>query len=399
MTPRKLLSDSGKKSSAIPFNCLTFYPLKARASKLRIVRLPTPTIRSLAKEAKVSTATVSMALRNDPRITPEVREYVQKLAKKSGYQINPVISRLLSQMRSSQSTARQGILGFLSTSSHSEDASSAFTKTWLAAARQRAEELGFWLDEFALHEKKLSPGRLLEILEARNIRGLMLAGPFLDHSISRDLYDILGRSSVVVVGERTSKPALDCVLNDQFLTTSDAVAKCLASGYRRPGLCVHPDLDAVVENRFSAGFLVSQRQLPADRRIPEHPYQARGEKEFVVWVRRYHPDVILTLHPEIKIWLERMGMPCPQNVGLVHLDRTEELTGWSGMKQDHEHLGAAAVEMLINHLYHNEVGIPPFQRCLFLGSRWVEGRTTLRMASSREAPSKSGGTVKQPIGK
>ena len=114
------------------------------------------TIRSLAKEAKVSTATVSMALRNDPRITPEVREHVQKLAKKTGYQINPVISRLLSQMRSSQSSARQGILGFLSTSSQSEDASSAFTKTWLAAVRQRAEELGFWLDEFALHEKKLS---------------------------------------------------------------------------------------------------------------------------------------------------------------------------------------------------------------------------------------------------
>jgi LacI family transcriptional regulator len=158
-------------------------------------------------------------------------------------------------------------------------------------------------------------------------------------------------------------------------------------------------LDAVVENRFSAGFLVSQRQLPADRRIPEHPYQGRGEKEFVAWVRRHHPDVILTLHPEIKIWLDRIGMPCPQSVGLVHLDRTEELTGWSGMKQDHEHLGAAAVEMLINHLYHNEVGIPPFQRCLFLGSRWVEGRTTLRMASSRKVASKSGGTGKQSIRK
>ncbi len=381
-------------SSAFLFNCLTYCSLKAQGSNLRIGPVSAPTIRSVAKVAKVSTATVSMAMRNDPRITLEVREHVQKLAKKCGYQINPVVSRLLSQMRSNQSAARQGILGFLSTSSHSEDASCAFTKTWLASARQRAEELGFWLDEFALHEKELSPGRLLEILEARNIRGLMLAGPFLDHSIPRDLYDILGRSSVVVVGERTSKPALDCVLNDQFLTTSDAVAKCLASGYRRPGLCIHPDLDGVVENRFSAGFLVSQRQLPADRQIPEHPYQARGEKDFVAWVRRYHPDVILTLHPEIKIWLEKMGTPSPQSIGLVHLDRTKELTGWSGMKQDHEHLGTAAVEMLINHLFHNEVGIPPFQRCLFLGSRWVEGRTTLRLASSREATSKPGGTGK-----
>lgn len=347
------------------------------------MRLPTPTIRSLATEAKVSTATVSMALRNDPRITPDVRERVQSLAKKCGYQVNPVISRLLSQMRSNQSSARQGILGFLATSPHSEDAASAFTKTWLAAARRRAEELGFWLDEFSLHEKKLTPRRLLEVLEARNIRGLLLTGPFLEHAIPRELFDVLDRSSVVVVGERTSRPALDCVLNDQYLNAVEAMKKCLTLGYRRPGLCIHRDVERVVENRFSGGFLVSQSLWPADSRLPEHYYTSGGEKEFVSWVRKYHPDVILTLHPEIKVWLHRMGMACPEAVGLVHLDRTEELSGWSGMRQDHEHLGTAAVEMLVNHLYHNEVGIPSFQRCLFLGSSWVDGKTTRHPAPSR----------------
>lgn len=345
--------------------------------------MPTPTIRSLAKEAKVSTATVSMALRNDPRITAEVRHQVQALARKSGYQINPVVSRLLSQMRSNQTLARQGILGFLATSPRSEDASTAFTKAWLGAARRRAEELGFWLDEFILHENKLPPPRLLEILKARNIRGLIMAGPFIDHFIPRQLYDILDRSSVVIVGERTSHPAMDCVLNDQFLTTLNAVEKCLALGYRRPGLCIHPDIDRVVENRFSAGFLISQKRLSVDSRIPEHLYQVRGEKDFVSWMRKHRPDVILTLHSEIQLWLNRMGMPCPESVGLVHLDRTEELTGWSGLKQDHEHLGTAAVEMLVNHLYHNEVGIPDFQRCLFLGSRWVEGKTTRSSPATR----------------
>jgi DNA-binding LacI/PurR family transcriptional regulator len=205
----------------------------------------------------------------------------------------------------------------------------------------------------------------------------------LEHAIPRELFDVLDRSSVVVVGERTSRPALDCVLNDQYLTAVEAMKKCLTLGYRRPGLCIHRDVERVVENRFSGGFLVSQGLWPADSRLPEHYYESGGEKEFVAWVRKYHPDVILTLHPEIKAWLHQMGMACPETVGLVHLDRTEEMNGWSGMRQDHEHLGTAAVEMLVNHLYHNEVGIPSFQRCLFLGSSWCAGKTTLRPTPNR----------------
>ena len=81
------LSDIEEMSSAFLFNCLTYCSLKAQGSNLRIGPVSAPTIRSVAKVAKVSTATVSMAMRNDPRITLEVREHVQKLAKKFSHAV------------------------------------------------------------------------------------------------------------------------------------------------------------------------------------------------------------------------------------------------------------------------------------------------------------------------
>lgn len=322
-----------------------------------------------------------MALRNDPRISPGVRQRIHALAQRRGYQLNPVVSRLLSQIRSSQASTRQGTLAVLNTSEHAEDSTSAFTRAWLTAARRRADELGFWVDEFFLHEKNLTPERLLDVLEARNIRGLLVTGPFANHRIPAALEPVWRRSSAVVVGERTTEPPLDCVVNNQFLTALMAMDQCFSLGYRRPALCIHPDLDRVVENRFLAGFLVAQRRWPVADRVPEHFYQPTAEKEFSAWFKRHHPDVILTLHPEIRDWLGRLGATVPNTVGLVHLDCAEETGSWSGMRQDHEHLGSAAVEMLVNHIYHHEVGVPSFQKCLLLGSRWIEGKTTLRQTA------------------
>jgi LacI family transcriptional regulator len=43
--------------------------------------------------------TVSLALRNDPRITVETRDRVQALAKRAGYQPDPHVAELMGRLR------------------------------------------------------------------------------------------------------------------------------------------------------------------------------------------------------------------------------------------------------------------------------------------------------------
>ena len=46
---------------------------------------PSPSLGQIAKEAGVSRAAVSMALRNHPRIPPETRERIQEIATRLGW--------------------------------------------------------------------------------------------------------------------------------------------------------------------------------------------------------------------------------------------------------------------------------------------------------------------------
>jgi len=341
------------------------------------------TIRSLAAEAGVSAATVSLALRDHPRISPAVRQRIRDLAAAAGYRTNPAVSRLLSHIRAGSGVAFQGTLGVLHTSSRPGDMSAPSVREWVGAASTRAAELGYKVDTFTLHEANMNPKRLLRILDTRGIAGLLVTGPFGGNRLPRELDAVWQRSSTIVLGERPVDPPLSCALNNQFLTVATSMRHVTALGYRRPGLCVHPYVDGVTEHRFLGGYLAAQSRLPAGDRLPVFAYGSDARRAFVNWFRKHRPDVVLTLHAEIKDWLEQEGVRVPRDVGLLHLDRTNALDGWAGMHQDNEHLGAAAVEMLLSQMYFNVRGTPPFQNCLFLGGRWIAGATLARKAPPR----------------
>ena len=60
------------------------------------------TIAVLAKELGLGKATVSLALRDDPRIRKQTREQVQRHAEKRGYSANPMVAHVMSQLRSAR---------------------------------------------------------------------------------------------------------------------------------------------------------------------------------------------------------------------------------------------------------------------------------------------------------
>src|SRR6202453_1900722 len=74
-----------------------------------------PTIKTLAKMAGVSNATVSLALRNHPRIRPQERARIQRIATEAGYKPNPLVSHLFAQLRLSKTAAYQSTLGLVYT--------------------------------------------------------------------------------------------------------------------------------------------------------------------------------------------------------------------------------------------------------------------------------------------
>jgi len=345
-----------------------------------------PSIRSLAKKAGVSSATVSMALRNHPRIRPEVRARIQQLASREGYTGNPLVATLLTQLRLSKTSAFQSTLGMLYFGETPKFLKESHTfRDWVAGCEMRAKSLGYGLDHFFLNEPGVSPKRLASILEARNIRGLIVIGLFEESVIPKE-FDVLWKHhAATVIGSHPIRPPLSWVSNDQFSTADIAVEELFRLGYRRPALCLNARIDARVENRFSGGFHVALGKLGLVGSIPGFDMEASARKRFESWVKKYRPDVILTIAPEIKGWVESLGMRVPRDIGLVNLDNVLDADGWAGMLQNNQSIGSAAVDVVVGQINRNEMGIPPYQKCVLVNSTWTHGKT-IRAAAARKIP-------------
>jgi hypothetical protein len=146
-------------------------------------------------------------------------------------------------------------------------------------------------------------------------------------------------------------------------------------GYQRPGLVIDPAIEENIDHRFSAGFYAGQSAEDLQNRVPLFNFHSDQRPAFQKWIEKFQPDVVVCTHPEIREWLECLGLHSPRDIGLVHLDLTPELEGWSGMNQNNDSVGAFAVDLVIGQLHRNESGIPEHPKCMMIESHWVEGST------------------------
>ena len=341
-----------------------------------------PTIRTLARVAGVSKTTVSLALRDHPRIRPEVRQHIQQLAAEAGYRPNALVANLLAQLRSSKTSSYQSTLGLLCVAKDPTELETVPTfRSWIAGCRARATEQGYGFNHLWIYEPGIKPARLVEILDARNIRGLAVAGFYEGEAIPREFDPIWRRSAAVALGTRPLWPVIHFVSNDQYVTVFRAVRELAALGYRRLGLCLGSHVDDIVENKFTAGFSAAQKRLSLDDSVPVFDLQPEGKKPFASWCKRYEPEVILTIHTEVKEWVVSLGLNVPDDIGLVQLDKSCETSDWAGMQQNSELIGRSAIDMVIGQIHRNECGLPPVQKSMLIESTWIPG-TTLRQPAA-----------------
>ena len=345
-----------------------------------------PNMSAIARKAGVGKATVSLALRNDPRLKLETRQRIQAVADRMGYRANAVVSHLMAQLRASRNPKYQSTIGILNASTARDSLQKNNTfRGWTHGLRAHCSELGYGTDEFWLHEPGVSPERLRQILQARNIRGVIIAA-MLDHRELPPEFDILWQDlACVVLGIRPERPALHFACNDQFSTAMHTAWELERLGYTRPGLAIEPAIEENIDHRFAAGFYAGRTLEDLKNRIPVFDFHPGAQEAFADWMHKFKPDVIVCNHPEIRDWVGALGLECPRDIGLAHLDLTPELEGWSGMHQNNEAVGAFAVDLVIGQLHHNEVGIPDRPKCMMIESQWVSGHTLRKPPGFQEA--------------
>jgi LacI family transcriptional regulator len=337
------------------------------------------TMSQLAARLGVSKNTISLALRHDPRVSAPTRQRVQRLAEQLGYARNPVVAQLMAELRKTQPAGYQRTFALLN--AHRErDAFRAHhsVPSYVEGCRRRAALNGYRFDEFWLHDPELNGERLERILRTRGIRGAIVVGLFGQNRLPERFATIWKAHACVVTGVRTQSPTLSFSCVDHHELVIEALAEAVKLGYERPALVLEHRVDELVDGRFTAGMWTGQQALPATRRLPAYvdvDAEPPDHPRFTVWFKRHQPDVILTLHSNVKKWVEDLGLRVPRDLGLIHLER-DRLTGdWAGMDQHNDLAAEAAVDMLVSMLHNNELGAPTTPRATLISASWTPGKT------------------------
>jgi len=341
------------------------------------------TMADLAKQAGVDQSTVSLALRNSSRISPQTRDKIHKLAAKLGYRPNPLISALMQNRRKRLEIGGNSVVAWV-TSWPTQDgwiSGGSSYKAFFDGATERLAELGFRPELFWFDKKSLTPTRFSNIILARGITGLIIAPVPSDEP---ELQLDWNKFSSVTLGPSLHSPNLDRVDAAHYEGILTALQNCKDLGYKRIGLAIDHALIERFQKRWLAGYFVHATDPDTDTPLLEvfmEPlHQTDSIQQFYSWFKKSNPDVIITASKQdglrlIELLDKGLGKSVPQDIGVAILNCQTKDDTLSGIFQFPKLLGAEAGEILVRKIMLNEIGLPEHPLTFSLNGVWNPGTT------------------------
>ena len=334
------------------------------------------TLRDLARMAGCSAVTVSLALRNHPRISGKTRLKVQRLAQKHGYTCDPVVSTLMNRLRDSKrnrSVEKLGVLTWWNTpdgeKNHSLGQQSHYGIT------QRARSLGYEVEFFWAREPGMTAKRLTQILYTRSIRGIIMTtmARARGHvSLNWDHF------AAVTLGYSILKPALHRATYSHYQGMIIALRSLRARGYRRVGFTNLILQEDMANDAWLSAYLGYHYRIEGKIKIPPLLIPSWNKEKVAAWLKKFKPDVIVSNNTQPLLFMEEMGYRVPEDIGFASLDCMPEKLSYAGITQPRDRIAAKAVDLVVEQLENNEFGLPDVPKIVMVEGFWQDGPTVLR---------------------
>jgi LacI family transcriptional regulator len=331
------------------------------------------TLEDIARKVGCHKSTVSLALRDSTLLKADTIEQVKRIARELGYHPDPALARLAAHRwghRPRASGSDSEVIAFVFFSSQSPES----VTRYLRSAMPMADAHGFRIETFHLANYP-RPERLLQVLRARGITGVIIA-PLPPEAAS--FGEHLDWSEFTVVQCNIGWHRMPTLTTTFNWTEAIRLAwsKTVEKGYLRigPAILAHDPWAAEDYERFGAVAAMHHKYHDLIA-IPPLLSQAHDRGSFLAWFRRHRPDAVICFHSNGYDWLKEAGIPTSPTFGYVslnggHDDGTITHTGGSV-----HNVGGAAVDLLLNAMRNHEHGLPPVARLLSLSPIWYEGAT------------------------
>lgn len=335
------------------------------------------TIKQIAQKSGFAPSTVSYALRGNPRIPEETRQQITKVADELGYQRDAHLGQLMAYLKSRKGRGGRGsvcpLVWINSTTDSHHWTKTTWAKEFYDSAIRRADSLGFALNEFWVHDRKVPLSRLDHILKARGTKGLILSTPLQDEEWTQ--WIDWNAYATVIVDDPFAMPQFDRVYADYTTNMRRAIEQALARGYQRPKVWLTERDDYWTAYGYTHECLRQNHLHPdLDTLLPEYAgaVTTAGVK---AWMKKHQPDIVIAPTPTVGLRLQELSYRMPQDLGYLAMYIPNEDTAWSGFSQLHMQQSIIAVDRIAMLLQNNTPGRQTHPQKTLIEGEWHEGKT------------------------
>lgn len=329
------------------------------------------TLKQVATEAGVHFSTVSLALKNDPRLPASTREKIQALAARLGYVPDAAMSALCAYRNSRRPASIQSGLAYLTDMPGAD----SFAAAVYRHAKEQAARLGYHLMEFNLR----SPGVTLEHFKNvwwnTGLKGVLI-GPFIDPQTV--LPGPWERWPVVAYGHSVPDPQFNRAVLNHFQNLLLHLNTLRARGYRRIGLCLPRPLSERTAGQLHAAYLLDQARHPDKKPAAILGDASEDAGSLAAWVRAEQLDAVIA-HPLQYEMLVAGGWRIPEQLAfsLLTWKHYEPETGvaFAGFDTKTEVLAANAIHFLVSLIHEQALGLLNPPRYYMISGEFHPGET------------------------
>ncbi len=327
-------------------------------------------MRQIAALAGVSAMTVSRALRNSPRITPEVRNKVHKVAVRLGYRPDPEVVKLMNHLR--RRSKPTFVASIAALTSLSADIEPPFLRRARENAQARAAELGYALEVFRVDAPEKFNRGLERMLVSRGIEGVLLLQMHAPIRVDR-LLD-WEKFSAVIATPSVLAPEFPRVGAHYFHNARLLCEQLARQGGTRIGFVGPESFCIRTLHAFTAAAAWQGMAVGGPAVQPFVFNEWRPDQAALSdWFAREQPDAIIThaeeTIPSLAGWL---GLPIDGPIVFACTNVDPLASKWPGIDERHDLIGRKAVDVLTSLLNRNEKNLRVSHTSTLIEGRWVQ---------------------------
>lgn len=327
-------------------------------------------IRDVAKAAGVSLMTVSLALRNHPKISATTRDRVRRFAEQLGYRPDPEIARLMTRLHG-RKTSGLAAMAIVDVSPSRSTVRNDYGVHVREGAVRRARELGYSDACFHCMDYDGDLRRLLSVIRHRGIEGVLLLPPVTP--VELDPFLDWSGLSVIAATYAITPWRFHLVVPNHFIDMCALLALLEARGFTRIGAVLQDNFEARTHHQLTGAFALRGHR----ERILRVPDPKNLRPAIIAsWLKEAQPDVIICpFSAQLRATLPKRATrnrPLPEIVSLRSDDASTRFY-WDELPED---IGADAATLLAGMMTHHETGPPSAPRTSMIHGRFVDRATT-----------------------